>query len=99
MNGSSAGSTGSRSGDSERKPQRLGVSQSCLEASTLSSTFNGTKVQVFSNDAGFRWRKRVGVEPTNDGIARRSPVLKTGTITGPHALPQKPNAIPFQQLV
>jgi hypothetical protein len=30
----------------------------------------------------------VGVEPTNDGIARRSPVLKTGTITGPHALPQ-----------
>jgi hypothetical protein len=33
------------------------------------------------------WRKRVGVEPTNDGIARRSPVLKTGTITGPHALP------------
>jgi hypothetical protein len=29
----------------------------------------------------------VGVEPTNDGIARRSPVLKTGTITGPHALP------------
>jgi hypothetical protein len=34
-----------------------------------------------------KWRKRVGVEPTNDGIARRSPVLKTGTITGPHALP------------
>jgi hypothetical protein len=34
-----------------------------------------------------RWRKRVGVEPTGDGIARRPPVLKTGTITGPHALP------------
>ena len=33
------------------------------------------------------WRKRVGVEPTGDGIARRPPVLKTGTITGPHALP------------
>jgi hypothetical protein len=30
----------------------------------------------------------VGVEPTGDGIARRPPVLKTGTITGPHALPQ-----------
>lgn len=66
MNGSSVGSTGSRSGDSERKPQRLGVSQSCLAASTLSSTFNGTKVQVFSNDAGFRWRKRVGVEATGE---------------------------------
>jgi hypothetical protein len=34
-----------------------------------------------------RWRKRVGVEPTGDGIARHPPVLKTGTITGPHALP------------
>jgi hypothetical protein len=66
----------------------LGVSQSCLEASTLSSTFNGTKVQILSNDAGFRWRKRVGVEPTGDRIACRPPVLKTGTITGPHALPQ-----------
>ena len=33
------------------------------------------------------WRKRVGVEPTGNGIARRPPVLKTGTITGPHALP------------
>ena len=29
----------------------------------------------------------MGVEPTGDGIARRPPVLKTGTITGPHALP------------
>jgi hypothetical protein len=56
-------------------------------ASTLSSTFNGTKVQILSNDAGFRWRKRVGVEPTGDRIACRPPVLKTGTITGPHALP------------
>ena len=40
------------------------------------------------------WRKRVGVEPTGDRIACRPPVLKTGTITGPHALPlrnkQKP---------
>ena len=34
-----------------------------------------------------KWRKRMGVEPINDGIARRPPVLKTGTITGPHALP------------
>jgi uncharacterized protein (DUF983 family) len=29
----------------------------------------------------------VGVEPTGDGETRRPPVLKTGTITGPHALP------------
>ena len=29
----------------------------------------------------------MGVEPIDDGIARRPPVLKTGTITGPHALP------------
>src|SRR5271169_1795722 len=35
-----------------------------------------------------KWRKRVGVEPTGDGVTRRPPVLKTGTITGPHALPQ-----------
>jgi hypothetical protein len=33
------------------------------------------------------WRKRVGVEPTGDGVTRHPPVLKTGTITGPHALP------------
>ncbi len=33
------------------------------------------------------WRKRVGVEPTGDRIACHPPVLKTGTITGPHALP------------
>ena len=36
-----------------------------------------------------KWRKRVGVEPTGDGVTRRPPVLKTGTITGPHALPWK----------
>jgi hypothetical protein len=39
----------------------------------------------------------VGVEPTGDGIARHPPVLKTGTITGPHALPwryeQKPRTV------
>src|SRR4029077_6339389 len=34
-----------------------------------------------------KWRKRVGVEPTGDRIACHPPVLKTGTITGPHALP------------
>jgi len=33
------------------------------------------------------WRKRVGVEPTGDIARCRPPVLKTGTITGPHALP------------
>jgi hypothetical protein len=39
--------------------------------------------------AGLKWRKRVGVEPTGDGVTRRPPVLKTGTITGPHALPEE----------
>jgi len=29
----------------------------------------------------------VGVEPTGDRKTCRPPVLKTGTITGPHALP------------
>jgi hypothetical protein len=38
-----------------------------------------------------KWRKRVGVEPTGDRIACRPPVLKTGTITGPHALPHAKN--------
>src|SRR5262249_36583394 len=33
------------------------------------------------------WRKRVGVEPTIAAERRRSPVLKTGRITGPLALP------------
>jgi len=36
-----------------------------------------------------QWRKRVGVEPTGDRVTCRPPVLKTGTITGPHALPQR----------
>src|SRR5258708_21843583 len=35
-----------------------------------------------------KWRKRVGVDPPGDGVTRRPPVLKTGTITGPHALPE-----------
>lgn len=35
-----------------------------------------------------KWRKRVGVEPTGDTVRCHPPVLKTGTITGPHALPQ-----------
>jgi hypothetical protein len=34
-----------------------------------------------------RWRKRVGVGPTGDGVTRRPPVLKTGVVTGLHALP------------
>ena len=29
----------------------------------------------------------MGVEPTGDRVTCRPPVLKTGTITGPHALP------------
>jgi len=37
--------------------------------------------------SGQNWRKRVGVEPTDDRSACHPPVLKTGTITGPHALP------------
>src|SRR5271169_2161811 len=36
---------------------------------------------------GRKWRKRVGVEPTIAAERRRSPVLKTGRTTGPHALP------------
>jgi hypothetical protein len=32
----------------------------------------------------------VGVEPTGDRETCRPPVLKTGTITGPHALPDEP---------
>ena len=40
-----------------------------------------------------KWRKRVGVEPTVAAERRRPPVLKTGMITGPHALPSRgPNA-------
>jgi hypothetical protein len=35
-----------------------------------------------------KWRKRVRVERTGDGQTRRPPVLKTGRITGPHALPE-----------
>jgi hypothetical protein len=34
-----------------------------------------------------KWRKRVGVEPTGDTVRCHPPVLKTGTITGLHALP------------
>src|SRR5712692_672454 len=41
----------------------------------------------------FLWRKRVGVEPTGDRKTCRPPVLKTGTITGPHALPEEPSRL------
>ncbi len=34
------------------------------------------------------WRKRVRVERTGDGVTRRPPVLKTGAVTGLHALPR-----------
>ncbi len=40
-----------------------------------------------------KWRKRVGVEPTGDRKTCRPPVLKTGTITGPHALPRESDEI------
>jgi hypothetical protein len=33
------------------------------------------------------WRKRMGVEPIGDTVRCHPPVLKTGTITGLHALP------------
>ncbi len=43
------------------------------------------------------WRKRVGVEPTVAILRRRPPVLKTGAITGSHALPcRKPNALAWE---
>jgi hypothetical protein len=41
------------------------------------------------------WRKRVGVEPTGDRKTCRPPVLKTGRITGPHALPCRCPDLPF----
>jgi hypothetical protein len=37
----------------------------------------------------------MGVEPTDDGVTRRPPVLKTGTITGPHALPHTSEQIAY----
>src|SRR5262252_7703732 len=40
-----------------------------------------------SPSKGKLWRKRVGVDPTIAAERRRSPVLKTGRITGPIALP------------
>jgi hypothetical protein len=40
-----------------------------------------------ANSSTTNWRKRVGVEPTGDIARCHPPVLKTGTITGPHALP------------
>ena len=45
-----------------------------------------------------KWRKRVGVEPTDDRIACHPPVLKTGTITGPHALPHCNKQMPRMAL-
>jgi hypothetical protein len=41
----------------------------------------------------------MGVEPIGDGITRHPPVLKTGTITGPHALPLQANATDFRSLL
>jgi hypothetical protein len=41
------------------------------------------------------WRKRVGVEPTDDGVTRRPPVLKTGRFTGTRALPQPKSRWPL----
>jgi hypothetical protein len=42
------------------------------------------------------WRKRVGVEPTIAAERRRSPVLKTGRITGPRALPESSPRSPLR---
>ena len=33
------------------------------------------------------WRSDMGVEPTQDGITAPQTVLKTATVTGPHAAP------------
>jgi hypothetical protein len=41
----------------------------------------------------------MGVEPTDDGVTRRPPVLKTGTITGPHALPLRATVYPKETLI
>ena len=41
----------------------------------------------------------MGVEPIGDGDTRHPPVLKTGTITGPHALPLQANATDFRSLL
>jgi hypothetical protein len=41
----------------------------------------------YSKSLQFLWRKRVGVEPTGDRKPCRPPVLKTGAVTGLHALP------------
>jgi hypothetical protein len=38
----------------------------------------------------------VRVERTGDGVTRRPPVLKTGRITGPHALPKEISGFRFQ---
>src|SRR5215469_3618800 len=48
---------------------------------------NDTKLSGIRKQLRSKWRKRVGVEPTDDRSACHPPVLKTGTITGPHALP------------
>ncbi len=50
----------------------------------------GSKRQAVLTHASSDWRKRVGVEPTGDRKTCRPPVLKTGRITGPHALPCLP---------
>jgi hypothetical protein len=62
------------------------------EMSVASAKVANLKVNGKLNDRygalGYqKWRKRMGVEPIGDRIACHPPVLKTGTITGPHALP------------
>ncbi len=39
--------------------------------------------QICPSLCGFRWRGRMGVEPTGAGIADARTVLKTGEATGP----------------
>jgi hypothetical protein len=67
--------------------EELGILVSVICRGTTQHCLGGFPIEVMAPE---NWRKRVGVEPTGDRIACHPPVLKTGTITGPHALPSTP---------
>jgi hypothetical protein len=52
----------------------------------LSGTKSELMQTTFASQAD-KWRKRVGVEPTDDTARCHPPVLKTVRTTGSHALP------------
>ena len=66
----------------------------CSRSAGLFRTNDGSETEPVWTFQAENWRKRVGVEPTDDRIACHPPVLKTGTITGPHALPRAHNQWP-----